>query len=509
MNIILAIISGILVGISFPTVFGSLYLPNFGFLMWVALVPLFCAIREMSAGKAFRYTLLTVIIYHTINFFWIFNALKTYGELGFLTSFSLLILLIVMMSLYLAIAVSAAVWVEKRVGVNRFWLIPVFWMAIEFTRNYTPFGGFSWANLSSSQYAYLPLIQISDIIGSDGFVLLIVMFNMLIAGLIVTRKVDRIKTITTLLLVALTVTYGYVRLYDIDKKQNDWPFIKVATLQGNVPQEIKGEIGNEKEILAPYQRFMFMLEDSNADLIIWPESTYPWLIPKNTHQLPAEHFGRLYDGSLVLFGGLTSKKENGRRQLWNSAYLMGQNGQLLDKYHKYHLVPFGEYLPWRKFLFFARPVVQAVGDFNAGKEIKPLLAGTFKIGPLVCYEDTFPEVSRKMAKNGANLLANITNDAWYGRTSAAYQHVAMAVFRSIETRRWMVRSANSGVSAVIDAAGRVVAGTGIFESGMIVSNVRLSSDESLYVKFGEWFAWLGLAVMALFIGWAGYMKFRK
>jgi apolipoprotein N-acyltransferase len=189
--------------------------------------------------------------------------------------------------------------------------------------------------------------------------------------------------------------------------------------------------------------------------------------------------------------------------------LIDRESQIIGQYSKVHLVPFGEYVPYRKFLFFAERLVEAVGDFVAGKGVEPIFTDNFQIGGLVCYEDLFPEISREHVRKGANLLAVITNDAWYGRTSAAFQHIAIAVFRAVENRRWMVRSANSGVSAVIDASGRILSRTGIFEEGMIVSNVKLGKIETPYTKIGDWFAWACILVFVTMLAVISKKRFER
>jgi len=201
---------------------------------------------------------------------------------------------------------------------------------------------------------------------------------------------------------------------------------------------------------------------------------------------------------------LSDKKENGKRRLYNSVLLVDKGGDVLGRYSKVHLVPFGEYVPFRKFLFFAKKLVAPIGTFERGASVEPMFTDGYQIGGLICYEDVFPEIAAEQTRKGANLLAVVTNDAWYGRSSAAFQHLAISVFRAVENRRWMVRSANTGVSAVIDAAGRIISQTDIFEKGMIVSNVKFGEGSSLYTRFGNWFAWACVGMGVILVGVAAF-----
>jgi apolipoprotein N-acyltransferase len=310
------------------------------------------------------------------------------------------------------------------------------------------------------------------------------------------------------LLVVAALIYGYWRIYDITKKQDSWPSIRAAVLQGNVPQGEKWAAGGEAGQVKPYADFTKLLMNSGADLIVWPEASYPWIVPEGETRLNPGRIGIGRVGEdkspFVLLGALTSsgKAARGRRELSNSMLLLDKAGDIQGRYSKTHLVPFGEYVPAGRLLFFAKKLTAPIGNFSPGASLQPMATDSYQIGGLVCYEDIFPEIAAGQAGNGANLLAVITNDAWYGRSSAAFQHLAIAVFRSVENRRWTVRSANTGVSAVVDAAGRIISQTDIFEKGMIVSNVKLGGEMSLYTRLGGWFAWVCVGIGGVLLGMA-------
>ena len=186
---------------------------------------------------------------------------------------------------------------------------------------------------------------------------------------------------------------------------------------------------------------------------------------------------------------------------FNSAYLIDAAGEVNGKYDKVHLVPFGEYVPLKRWLPFIDKMVAQVGDFKAGRQGNTLVWKQHPIGMLICYEAIFPELARAMARNKAQLLVNITNDAWFGRTSAAYQHFSMAVFRSVENRRFLARAANTGISGFIDPNGRILAVTDLYKDGALTAQVAFLSKQTIYSRWGDYPLVLAcLIVLAAFVG---------
>jgi apolipoprotein N-acyltransferase len=185
---------------------------------------------------------------------------------------------------------------------------------------------------------------------------------------------------------------------------------------------------------------------------------------------------------------------------YNSAFLVASDGRIGPRYDKSHLVPFGEYVPLRRWLPFVGKLVAQVGDFVAGPPGQVLEWGTHRLAPLICYEAIFPALTRAAVQNGADLLLNLTNDAWYGRTSAPYQHLSLCVFRAVESRRSFIRAANTGISGFIDPTGRIEVPTGLFVDAVASHNVTPLSIKSIYTRIGDAFAYLCLLAAALMIG---------
>jgi apolipoprotein N-acyltransferase len=174
----------------------------------------------------------------------------------------------------------------------------------------------------------------------------------------------------------------------------------------------------------------------------------------------------------------------------NSAYLLRSDGIVAGRYDKVHLVPYGEYVPLRQLFPFIGKLVAGVGDFRSGKGFVPLVSDGRRFGVLICYEGIFPEAARDYKRNRADLLVNITNDAWFGRTSAPYQHLSMTVFRAIENRLYLVRAANTGVSAVIDPTGVILSRTGVFERTVLKGEVKFIDEKTFYAAYGDLFVYL-------------------
>jgi apolipoprotein N-acyltransferase len=200
-----------------------------------------------------------------------------------------------------------------------------------------------------------------------------------------------------------------------------------------------------------------------------------------------------------LIGSPSVTVKKGDVQYYNSAYLINKHGNIVDKYDKVHLVPFGEYVPFKKYISFIGKMVEQVGDFQSGQKGSTIQWKNGKLGLQICYEIIFPDLSRAMVNNGANLLVNITNDAWFGTTSASYQHFAMAVFRAVENKRILARSANTGISGFVDPTGRILATTPLYEEKVLTRSVPILKETTVYTRYGDIFALTCLALTIIYV----------
>lgn len=513
-QIIFAILSGILVAISFPTLVSGIRLPEMGFVAWFALVPLLFAIRNATPKTAYVLAFIASFVWYGLSMFWVYGAMHNFGHLSSYTSVVLLVLLIVFLASYISLALLIARYLEDRTKGGMMAWLPAAWVAVEISRNYFPFNGFPWANLAMSQWRFLPIIQIADITGVYGIIFLIVMVNVLLADIVAMfceAKGHFIfqKIAITSAFFILALGYGFYKLHFVPLSLAKAPSLSVGLIQGNVPQDEKAL--KEKAILNlnTYREGTRKFAESSVEMIIWPESSFPWTIEDDDTDLDPRILGfdkgGIAETPYTLFGALT-KTSGGLYQ--NSAVVTDGMGHIRGRYHKTHLVPFGEYVPYKKALFFARKLVAPIGEFLSGNSSKPIQAGSAKLGALICYEDIFPEISRQTALAGANLLANLTNDAWFDRSSALYQHLALSIFRAVETRRFLVRATNTGVSAIVMPTGKIMVESGIYEPALLVSPVALADKLTPYTLYGDWFAWGLMAYVILGFGLSFLRKFK-
>lgn len=509
----LSFLSGVLVCLSFPTLIAGAHFPEMGFIAWVALVPLITAIRSATPRRAFLLTFFSALVWYSGSLFWVFRAMHTFGGLSALASFLILVLLVIIVSAYIAIAPMIALKIARDYRGEMIVWLPVCWTAVEVLRNYVPCNGFPWSNLAMSQWRILPIIQIADIAGIYGVIFLVVWVNVFAAEIVAIIRGEKImfmipKAVVTMMLVVSALAYGFWRILAVNESLPGAATMNVGIVQGNIAQEDKWEDENAAQNLKVYSDGSARLLKGSVEMIVWPEAAFPWSIDLNSNEIDPRAIGLpkgLGDIPYTLFGAVSARPDGA---YFNSAILFDARGRIAGRYHKSHLVPFGEYVPYEKLLFFAHKLTEPAGNFLAGESFEPLLAGQARIGALICYEDIFPEVARQETMAGANVLMNITNDAWYGVSSAPYQHLAFSVFRAVENRRFLARATNSGVSAIVTPAGDTQVESGIFERALIASPVALLDNISFYTRYGDWFAW-GCAAYAVFGVAAGIYRRRQ
>ena len=237
----------------------------------------------------------------------------------------------------------------------------------------------------------------------------------------------------------------------------------------------------------------------NPGLIVWPETSLPFFYQDNLELSPMVDALSRESGAPLVFGSPAYSRIDGRVTYYNRAYLITPEGSPPQYYDKVHLVPFGEYVPFKDLLFFVNRLVPAAGDFQPGGEVFPLKRGTLSLGTLICFEAIFPELARTHARQGATILINLTNDAWFGRTSAPYQHLSMAVLRAVENRIPLIRAANTGISAFVDHRGAIRARSELFNEQILTQALELPPPSpTFYTRFGDLFA-LSTLVLALLL----------
>jgi apolipoprotein N-acyltransferase len=490
---LIAAVSGGLLALSFPKT-------GFSLLTWIAFVPLLLVTGQKSPLKAGKLGFVAGLAAYGGILYWINIAVTTYGKLPLAVSLIVYTILVAYLAGFWGFLLYLVRWCEQR-GIPVLLSFPCLWVGLEFIRSFL-FTGFPWASLGYTQYRLLPLIQMADITGVYGLSYLIAFTNVIVYLFIKAFVKNEGKasypvkgTVALLVMVILALAYGF---FQLRLKPAGVP-LTIALVQGSIDQSKKWDPAFQDATITIYDRLTRQAAAGGVDLVVWPESAVPFLFQDGQPQALRIPALAARIRSTIVFGSPAYEKREGKVTFLNSAFLVSSTGKVIGRSDKVHLVPFGEYVPLKGMLPFVNKLVEGVGDFSPGSSITPLDAGKFKFGVLVCYEGIFPELSREYVQSGADLLVNITNDAWYGRSSAPYQHLSMAVFRAIENRVPLVRAANTGITAVIDRNGRIVRQTGLFEEAFLREQVMKGNAGSIYTTIGDAFAILCLVLSAGFV----------
>lgn len=471
-------------------------------LLPLALVPLLFSIQTGSPGQAARCGLVAGLVHFLLLLYWIVIVLGTYGGLAWYLSIPALLLLALYMGLYFSLfAALAHVILNIYPAIAALWLLPVLWVGLDWLRSVL-FTGFPWMDLGYALYKMPIAIQIADLVGHHGVTFLIVLINTLLFLLV--RAWPSGRSLLLLLVPACFLTggaglYSQQRLDEVHKQTTviATPQLSIGIVQGNIDQSVKWSPSQQAATIQTYLSLSESLMASRPpSLIVWPETALPFYPLKNDNMGPLR---KLVEGrELALLTGAPWYEVVDRKAqnvlFFNSAVLLRPDGEFHGKYYKSHLVPFGEYVPLKQFLPFIAPLVEAAGNFSTGTIERPLVWMDARAGILICFESVFPEISRQWVKAGANILINLTNDAWYGKSSAPYHSLAMAVFRAVETRRSLVRSANTGISAFIRPTGTIDLQSQIFVPFAAARVVTLMQGETFWVCYGYLFAPACLAI---------------
>ncbi|PID77438.1 MAG: apolipoprotein N-acyltransferase [Deltaproteobacteria bacterium] len=460
-------------------------------LLFVGLVPLIHAFATAENGRQAAWAGgVFGLIYHLLILYWIVVVLGKYGGLPLWVSIPALTGLAGYMTLYCILFSVTGYFITRKYRPGRWiFLLPALWVAGDWLRSVL-LTGFPWLDLGYGLWENVFLIQSAELFGHHGISFLLVMSNVLIA-LFLARKFSNILQAAWLIIILLMPVYSFFSLA-LDKKElAEAEIIETGIVQGNILQNEKWQDGQLTAAVKKYLALSRGIDGSQQlDLLVWPETAIPFY-PNITGEFRlVSRFLRENQGSLLTGAPWfeVEDEENRIINYYNSALLLDPASRLIGKYYKSHLVPYGEYVPLKKYTPFLAPLVESVGDFTPGIIEKPLALGKARIGILICYESIFPEIARKWSQNGANLLVNLTNDAWYGKSSAPYQSFAMSVFRAVENGRSLIRSANTGISGFIEPNGRVCKASPIFASWAESGKVVLQEGRTIYTLWGFYFA---------------------
>lgn len=470
----------------------------------MALAPLLVSLQRTTLRDAFFQGLLTGLIYFTGTLYWIANVMAVYGGLPMPVAVLINGLLIAYLSLFPAVFAMVVSRFALVIGPRSLLLAPFVWVATELGRMYF-MTGFPWVLLGYSQVTVLPVAQFASIAGVFGLSGLVAAMSAALAYAAVSGRLSEVTVmrrgsvfapyrplvLVTGLVLALG-SWGAVRIRGGELNRAG-DAVTVGLIQGNVDQADKWDPARASVIFRQYLEMTRRAIGKGAQVVLWPESSTPFFFEED--RPGAEMVRAIARESKVpiLLGSDQIDRSTTPPSYFNSAFLLRSDGSTGGVYRKMHLVPFGEYVPLKNLLFFASRLVENVSDFSAGDAAVLLPVRGHLVSTAICYEIVYPNLVRQAASS-SELITTITNDAWFGRTSAPYQHFAQASMRAIENGRYLVRSANTGISGIVDPYGRVLARTNVFEPAVVVGEARFIRTQTVYARVGDVFANLSALV---------------
>jgi apolipoprotein N-acyltransferase len=450
---------------------------------------------------------MTGAVYFGGTLYWLVQTMTTFGGLATPVAAFAAAILVAYLSLFPAIFAWIQARLFRALGTRAVLLAPFVWVATEMGRTYI-WDGFPWELLGYSQVTVLPIAQLASVVGVYGLSAVVVMVSAAATYAALEQNARRwqVGAVTAALVFACAM-WGVARVRAQTLTKEGSP-VRVAVLQGNIPQEQKEEAyrGNRVLMDAIAQRYIDMTRDAigrGAQFILWPESSTPYYYEQDLVRGDAVRRLAREAHVTILLGSdqiepvrpvATGKPPEAR--YYNAAFLVRPDGSTGAIYRKIHLVPFGEYVPLKRLLFFVGPLVEAVSDFSAGRDPVLLPVAGHMASTAICYEVIYSSLIRSFVVRGSELLTTITNDAWYGWSSAAYQHWEQASMRAIEQGRYLARAANTGISGFVDPYGRVLQKSSMFESAVMVADLQFISARTFYSRTGDLVGWLSVLLTA-------------
>jgi apolipoprotein N-acyltransferase len=483
---------------------------------FVAVVPLLVAVsgwrgrpgvyRGTTVRRGFALGTVTGLVYFGGTVYWTGAVVSTFGGLPQVVALLCAFALAAYMTIYLAASAALVGRAVALSGVRGLWLAPALWVAGEFARGHV-LGGFPWVPLGSSMAPVLPVVQLASVAGVYGLSLYLVAHSALVTLAITGTPRQRLRAaVAAGLGLAAVSIWGGLRVADAPLTREGTP-LAIGLVQANIRQEEKWDPGMAAEIERRYDRLTRQAAAAGAAAVLWPESATPYYFNEAPARAAAVRSLVREIGLPLLFG--TDEIVRGSPdRYYNSAFMLAPDGAVAAVYRKIQLVPFGEFVPLRSLLFFVSPLVEGVSDFSRGTEVTMLPMAGHMASTAICYEIVYPHLAREAVRQGAELLTTVTNDAWYGDSSAPYQHFSLASLRAVEQGRYLARAANTGISGVVDPYGRVVGATRVFEEAVVVTEVRFLQGRTLYATIGDLVAEIALVVAGLTSAWVAIERRR-
>lgn len=500
---ILALSSALLLNLAMP---GTEAVGGWWPLLCFCLIPLLLSAQlrpATAAASGFFFGLLA----YCGQLYWILIVLGRYGGLPPWLSIPALLLLASYMALYSSLFCLLFSWLlhgaqgQEHPGHTAFiriWAPPLIWTGLDALRGVL-FTGFPWMDLGYGLFRQPQLLLPADLGGHHLLTFCLVLINA-VCALFATAAWQRkalwcgaLPSIAAVCCLFLGLgVYSFLRAQENSRETAAAPRATIGVVQGNIEQDAKWTEEMKYATVERYLRLSGELAGQDVELIVWPETALPFYPQDDPLAGKVAAFSA--SGPRLLTGAplyRIEESQSGRIiHYFNGALIFGPHGKVDGVYSKQHLVPFGEYVPLKKLLFFLEPVAAGIGDFTPGSSKMPLFSDNLRVGVLICYESIFPVIARNTTALDANMLVNITNDAWYGRSSAPVQSLAMAVLRAVENRRALVRSANTGISGFIDPQGRVAEESAIFTETAAAASIPLLQSQTVFTRVGYRFGLL-------------------
>jgi apolipoprotein N-acyltransferase len=484
-------------------------LPNLYMLCWVAVTPLLIAILraqqphalQLRAGmkllpatpwQAFLMAYVCGIIWYAGTCYWIYGVMHQYGGVNVPAGIGILILFCLYLAVYhgifgLLVSLLAG---SSPFNLRALLFSPVVWVAVELAR--TRITGFPWDLLGTTQVDNIPLSRIASVTGVYGISFEIMLVNAAFAAALLVLREKQKRLLLASVVAALILQAG--RLVPVPASPTDRSAVLV---QANVPILEASDWTKEyfNQTLGDLTELSLHSGGGpeHPDLIVWPENPAPFYTSDPLFRDAVSDLARRAN-AWVLAGSIGIRNASAApaqpTEIYNSASLVSPSGEWVSRYDKVHLVPFGEYVPFKQIFSFAGGLTKEVGDFSRGASREPLDAGGPKLGVFICYESIFPNEIRQFANNGAQVLVNISNDGWYGDSGAYAQHLKQSRMRAVENNRWLLLDTNTGVTAAIDPNGGIVASAPRKTRTALRAPFAIVNSTTFYTRHGDWFAYL-------------------
>jgi apolipoprotein N-acyltransferase len=457
---------------------------------WLALAPLLAMATIRAPRTAFVWGWAYGTLFFLVLLRWLQFTFQVYSAIPRPLVFGPIVLLAAYCGLFIGAVAWAVSWLTaRRSAVLALALAPFLWVAAEWLRGHL-LGGFPWGTLGYSQYLRLRVIQIAELAGVHGVSFVLVAVNAAVAGCVVLRWRPALAGVgAAAALATATLAFGSARLAEAPPSGT----ARVAIIQPSIEQPLKWDARHTRETLGIYFALLRRAVDQRPALVVWPETAAPTLLRRDPLLVARLRAVSAETGVPLLLGSVDAIGDPPRYR--NTAFLITGQG-IVDRYDKIHLVPFGEFVPLSGVLGFVRGWAEFIAELEAGSRAVVFNSPPAPLGVVICYEGIFPDLFREFVRDGAQLMVNMTNDAWFGRTSGPEQHLAMYPFRAVEHRVSVVRAANTGVSAFIAPNGLIVRRLHLFERNTMTETVPLRSRRTLFTRFGDWLGLLSLAVAA-------------